>query len=93
MKNASPYAGKWLREWFPEQTKSVKSILVWSVIYIADVILVFWLAAKLGIDLMQLPYRLTSVIAGLYLIFALGLFWAETAIYNKLLSNYRKTLE
>ena len=93
MKNASPYTGKWLREWFPEQTKSVKSILVWSVIYIADVILVFWLAAKLGIDLMQLPYRLTSVIAGLYLILALGLFWAETAIYNKLLSNYRKTLE
>ena len=93
MKNASPYTGKWLRERFPEQTKSVKSIFIWSLIYIADVIVVFWFAAKLGIDLMQLPYRLTSVIAGLYLIIALGLFWSETAIYNKLLSNYRKTLE
>ena len=93
MKNASPYTGKWLREWFPEQTKSVKSILIWSLVYITDVIVIFWLAAKLGIDLMQLPYRLTSVVAGLYLIIALGLFWVQTAIYNKLLSNYRKTLE
>ena len=93
MKNASPYTGKWLREWFPEQTKSVKSILIWSLVYITDVIVIFWLAAKLGINLMQLPYRLTSVVAGLYLIIALGLFWVQTAIYNKLLSNYRKTLE
>ena len=93
MKNASPYTGKWLREWFPEQTKSVKSILIWSLVYITDVIVIFWLAAKLGIDLMQLPYRLTSLVAGLYLILALGLFWCETAIYNKLLSDYRKTLE
>ena len=93
MKNASPYTGKWLREWFPEQTKSVKSILIWTLVYIADAAVVFWAAAKLGIPLMRLPYRLISLVAGLYLILALGLFWAETAIYNKLLSNYRKTLE
>ena len=93
MKNAHPYTGKWLREWFPEQTKSVKSICIWTLVYIVDMVLVFCLAAKLGIDLMQLPYRLTSVVAGLYLIIALGLFWVQTAIYNKLLSNYRKTLE
>ena len=93
MKNAGPYTGKWLREWFPQQTKSVKSICIWTLVYIADVILVFWLAAQLGIDLMQLPYRLISIVAGLYLIIALVLFRAETALYNKLLSNYRKTLE
>ena len=93
MKNASPYTGKWLREWFPEQTKSVRSICIWTVVYILDAILVFWIAAKLGIDLMQLPYRLISLIAGLYLGIALVIFWGETAIYNKLLSNYRKTLE
>ena len=93
MKNASPYTGKWLWECFPEQTKPVKSICIWTLVYIADVIAVFWLAAKLGIDLMQMPYRLTSIVAGFYLIIALGIFWAQTAIYNKLLSNYRKTLE
>ena len=93
MKNASPYTGKWLREVFPEQTKSVKSICIWTLIYIADTILVFWLAAKLGIDLMQLPYQLISVVTGWFLVIALVLFWVETAIYNKLLSDYRKTLE
>ena len=93
MKNASPYTGKWLREWFPEQTKSVRSICIWTLVYILDTILVFWIAAKLGIHLMQLPARLISVVAGLYLVIALVLFWGETAIYNKLLSNYRKTLE
>ena len=93
MKNAHPYTGKWLRECFPEQTKSVKSICIWTLVYIADVIAVFWLAAKLGIDLMQLPYRLISLVVCVYLVVALVLFWAETAIYNKLLDNYRNTLE
>jgi len=93
MKNAHPYTGKWLREWFPEQTKSIPSILIWTVVYILDVCLVFWLAGKLGIELMELPYRLITLIAGLYLVIALVLFWAETAIYNRLLANYRKTLE
>ena len=93
MKNAHPYTGKWLREVFPEQTRSVKSILIWTLVYIADVVLVFFLAAKLGIDLMQMPFRLTGILAGVYLVIALVLFWAETAIYNKLLANYHKTLE
>ena len=93
MKNAHPHTGKWLREWFPEQTKSIPSILVWTVVYILDAVLVFWAAAALGIDLLALPYRLTSLMAGAYLVIALGLFWAEAAIYNRLLANYRKTLE
>ena len=93
MKNAHPYTGKWLREWFPEQTKSVKSILCWAVVYILDVCLVFWAAAKIGIDLLTTGYSLTSVIVSLYLVLALVLFRAETSVYNRLLTNYRKTLE
>ena len=93
MKNASPYTGKWLREWFPEQTKSIKHILCWAVVYILDVCLVFWAAAQLGIDLMELPYRLTSLLAGLYMVIALVVFWAETAVYNRILANYRKTID
>lgn len=93
MKNAHPYTGKWLREAFPEQTKSVKSILIWTLVYIVDTVLVFWIAAKLGIDLLSIPYRLTTVVVGIYLAIALVIFWAETAIYNKLLDDYRKTLE
>ena len=61
--------------------------------YILDVCLVFWAAHALGIMLMELPYRLTTVVAGLYLLIALVLFWIETSIYNRILENYRKTLE
>ena len=62
-------------------------------VYILDLCLVFWAAAQLGIDLMELPYRLTSLLAGLYMAIALVIFWAETAVYNRILENYRKTLE
>ena len=93
MKNANPYTGKWLRECFPEQTKSVKSILIWSIVFLADAALVFWGAFKLGLNLMGLRYQLISVVASLLLVVALGLFWVETEIYNRILSNYRKTLE
>ena len=93
MKNAHPYTGKWLREWFPEQTKSVKSILCWTPVYILDVCLVFWAASALGIRLLELPYRLITLVCGLYLGLALVLFWVQTAIYNRILANYRKTLE
>lgn len=93
MKNAHPYTGKWLRELFPEQTKSIPSIILWTIVYILDVILVFWLAGLLGIDILQFPYQLTTVLVGIYMVIALVLFWVETAIYNRLLANYRKTLE
>ena len=93
MKNAHPYTGKWLRELFPEQTKNIPSIILWTIVYILDVILVFWLASLLGIDILQFPYQLTTVLVGIYMVIALVLFWVETTIYNRLLANYRKTLE
>ena len=93
MKNAHPYTGKWLRECFPEQTKSVKSILVWSVVFLADVTLVFWAAIALGLKLMSLQYQLISVVGMLLLVAALALFWVETEIYNRILARYRKTRE
>ena len=90
MKNAHPYTGKWLREWFPEQTKNIPSIILWTIVYILDAVLVFWLAHALGIDLLKVPYRLQSVLAGVYLVIALGLFWVETAIYNRVATALRK---
>ena len=93
MKNASPYTGKWLREVFPEQTKSVKSILIWSLVFIADIALVFLVAVKLGLNLTEIPYQFSRVLSGVFIAVALLLFWLETAVYNKILSTYRKTLE
>ena len=92
MKNAHPLTGKWLRELFPEQTKTIPRIIVWTIVYLADVAVVFWLASAVGIDILTLPYRLTTVIAGVYLVIAFLLFWAEAAIYNRLLAAYRNTL-
>ena len=90
MKNAHPHTGKWLREWFPEQTKSIPSIILWTAIYILDTVLVFWLAAKLGISLLEFHHQLQTVIMGLYLVIALVLFWLETAVYNKIMDAIRK---
>ena len=93
MKNAHPYTGKWLREVFPEQTKSPASIVLWTLVFLVDAFLIFWGAWKLGLDYAALPYRLTSVVVGLGLGISLALFWAETAIYNRIVAAYRKTLE
>jgi len=91
MKNAYPHTGKWLREWFPEQTKSIPGILCWTVVYILDVILVFWVADLLGIHILELPYRLTTLLTGLYLVIALVIFWVETVIYNRIAAAIRKS--
>ena len=91
MKNAHPYTGKWLRELFPEQTKSVPSILVWAVVYIVDVVLVFRLASALGIRITELEYRLMTVVAGLYMIIALVVFWLETVIYGWIVKKIRQS--
>ena len=90
MKNAPPHTGKWLREWFPEQTKNIPSIILWTIIYILDVILVFFLANALGISILSIPYRLQTVLAGVYLIIALVLFWLEATAYNRILNWIRK---
>jgi len=91
MKNAHPYTGKWLREWFPEQTKSIPSILCWTVVYILDVILVFWVANLLGIHILEVQNKLITVLAGLYMVIALVIFWAETAIYNRIVAAIRES--
>ena len=90
MKNAHPHTGKFLREWFPEQTKSIPGILVWTIVYILDAVLVFWLAAKLGIPILKFHHQLQTVIAGAYLVIALVLFWLETALYNRIITAVRR---
>ena len=90
MKNAHPHTGKWLRECFPEQTKSVTSILIWTVVFMLDVALVFLVMWLLELSITAIPIKLAVCVV---LIAAFVLFWAETAIYNRIFANYRKTLE
>lgn len=89
MKNYHYNPGKFLSEWFPEQTKTIPRIIIWAIVYIADVVLVFWLASRLGIAILQLQYQLRSVVVMLYLVAALGIFSLEAFVYNKLISLFR----
>lgn len=91
MKNAPPHTGNWIREWFPEQTKNIPTILLWTIVYILDTVLVFWLAHALGINLLRISYRLQSVLAGLYMVIALVLFWLETRLYSRILNAIRQS--
>ena len=91
MKNAHPNTGKWLREWFPEQTKSIPSILCWMVVFILDTVLVFWLANAFGIDILAMRPQYRKVMVILYLLIALVVFWLETAIYNRIVAAIRKS--
>lgn len=81
--------GKFLSEWFPEQTKTIPRIIVWTIIFIGDVVLVFWLMSHLGVDILSFQYKLQGVMIMLYLVAALVVFWLETVIYNKLYSLFR----
>ena len=82
--------GKWLREMFPEQTKSLPSIIVWMFVYFLDVALVFFVAAKMGISFLEVNQRGLSVLIGVLVAAAFVLWWMETVVYNKIVSTGRK---
>lgn len=90
MKEKAGYAmGRELRAMFPEQTKSIPALLIWTVIYLLDVAFLGWLCFKLGLDLFGGSYNARMIWIGLLLIAALGIFWVETKVYNKIVSLFR----
>lgn len=78
-----------LREWFPEQTKSIPAIIIWLLVFLADVALVFWLAGKLGISLLGMNMHLRGAVVMLYVGIAFVIFWVEATVYNKIVSLFR----
>ena len=80
------YLGKLLRQLFPNQTKSPLHIVIWSLVYILDAMIVFWVADAVGIHLLQmgLHQSLLMLIVGVYLLLALGLFSLQATLYNKI---------
>lgn len=90
MKESAGYAmGKELRAMFPEQTKSIPALLIWTVIYLLDAAFVFWLCFKLGFEFGGGSHDAQMIWIGLLLIVALGIFWVETKVYNKIVSLFR----
>ena len=82
--------GKWIREMLPNQTKNVPAILLWSVVFLLDVVLVFYLANLVGISLLGMPYKMMSFFVLLYCLIAFVMFYAEAKLWDKLCSNIKK---
>jgi len=64
---------------FPEQTKTLPRIIVWSVIFLVDLILVFWGCYRYGLLEMLFERRILTVIP-----FAatFGLFWLQGYLWG-----------
>ena len=68
---------------FPEQTKTLPRIIVWSVIFLADLILVVAGAAHLGV----LAWGKLGVLLVTAAVFAL--FWLEGFLWNTFMRLFR----
>ena len=70
---------------FPEQTKTIPRILVWSVIFLADLILVIGAAFQLG--LLDAFSRVTYL---LLVFICVGLFWLQGKIWGAVTKLFSK---
>ena len=73
-----------LGELFPNQFRSIPSIITWTIVYIVDVVIVFAAAHLLGIPL---PVGMTAwgkIGLILYLVIAFALFCLESFVFNKI---------
>ena len=73
---------------FPEQTKTLPRILVWSVIFLLDLIAVIGGAFSLG--LMDSASKITGV---LLIAVCVGLFWLEGVIWGAVRKLFAKKEE
>ena len=85
--------GRFLRELFPEQTRTIPRILLWTLLFLADTGLVFWAAIALGLPLTELSYQLRSTVILLLLAAAFLLFSLEVSVYNRIVAAIRKKKE
>lgn len=65
-----------LKEMFPRQFDTIPHIIIWSIVFILDIIAVFGAAHLLGLPL---PGKVGLM---LYLTVAFGLFCLESFLYN-----------
>ena len=71
-----------LKEVFPRQFDTIPHIILWTIVFLADVAAVFAVAYLLGIPLPIGTWSKIGLI--LYLVVAFGLFCLESYIYNKI---------
>ena len=61
---------------FPEQTKTIPRIILWSIVFLTDLIAV--IAGAFSFGFLENPSKIT---AGLMAVFCIGLFWLEGKIW------------
>ena len=79
--------GKWIRELFPNQTKNVPTILLWSVIFILNIVLVFYAASLIGITLLGMNYKKMAFLVLILCLVAFVLFFAEAKLWDAICDN------
>lgn len=73
---------------FPEQTKTLPRILVWSVIFLADLIAVLGGAFSLG-----LLEDFSKITVGLLVAACIGLFWLQGFLWGAIAKRFSKKEE
>lgn len=77
---------------FPEQTKTIPRIIVWSIIFLADLILGIGGAVYLG--LLQFDrFRTTNemmLVGGLVVLIIVGIFWLQGFIWYTVVNFFKK---
>ena len=81
--------GKALRAMFPEQTKSIPALLIWTVVYLLDVAFLVWVCFRLDFRFGGGSYDAQMIWISVLLIAALGIFRVETKVYHKIVSLFR----
>ena len=70
---------KFLSEMFPNQFRTIPGIILWTLVFLADVALVFWIAHLMGIPILTATNKAVLMI---YLAIAFALFCLESWLYN-----------
>lgn len=73
---------------FPEQTKTLPRIIIWSIIFLADLIAVIGGAFYFG-----LMDDFSKITAGLLFVVCVGLFWLQGVIWGAITKLFTKKEE
>lgn len=79
MKDNHKYSN-FLGEMFPNQFRTIPSIIIWTLVFIFDVIVVFWVAHMLEFPILDAAGSKLTLI--LYLGISFALFCVESFLYN-----------
>ncbi len=74
-----------LKEMFPRQFDTIPHIIIWTIVFIVDVLIVFGVAHLLGIPLPVGANAWGKIGLTLYLVIAFALFCLESIVYNKII--------